>query len=331
LKTWLPALAALGLGVGLLAPPARGQATVPFDSNSTANPPNTVGTDVFPNTTGLDYAVGNGLARPDSGNLGAGITVGQTFTFYYQAVVTALNITGGQTVPPNLDVTADGVRPGGAYELTAVATFRETVAALIPLGGGQIQAIFTLIPDPANLFSVFYDDAGAPADNVTGTGFGNGTLVFSANPSTLGYVSNFTNTGSIAPDVDPVGPNYPGVNSVIGSGTTNFNATLVSVNNAFFPGGLGSVIGVNFTTNVGAPFTNTAASALIGGLTPAIGTTNGTSGPDIIFAVDANSSFLGPTGTPVPEPGTISLALTGVGLTSLVALRRRRPVGTATA
>ncbi|HEX8202549.1 MAG TPA: hypothetical protein VF590_18875, partial [Isosphaeraceae bacterium] len=279
---------------------------IPFDVNSIANGPNTEGVDRFSQATGIDFAVGNGLVdagfRADGvtpANLGAGIMVGDTFTFHYQAAVTGVNVVGGQISPAGLDTLANGVRPAGSFELTAVATLRERVAAVIlPSPGNPLPtAVFQLVDDPINSFRVFFDASGVPANNVTGLGFDDGTLIYEVTPSPSGYVSSFTNAGGPAPDVDPIGPNYTGVMSNIGSGVTNFSSTVVpgTVNPQFFlpdPASPRSLVSIDFVTSLSLPYSNTEASAVIGGITPEIGAINGFVGPDIISEVDANSSFV---------------------------------------
>ena len=324
LRLVLPAMA-VALAFGAWSTPAHAQGQVRF-----------VIPGFFDNsqTTGLDYSVGNGLASATNGaNLGAP-EVGDTFTFYYQATITAVNVVGGQAPAPGNDTLADGIRQGD-YELTAIAAINQVVT---DVDGTAVS--FGLAADTsANYFRVFFDDGSdltaLPADNATqnalGTGFDDGVLVFEARPDNLS-VSDFEVNPNVAPvDVDPSGPNFGGITSVTGSGNTSLNATVVTANPTFFPAGAFTLVGVNFSPLLNAPFTSTAASddfsagatGATGDVAPSIGSINGFSGPDIILQVDANSSFI-VTVNPVPEPATMSLALTAAGMGGLGLLRARR-------
>jgi len=300
---------------------------------------------------GFDEAVGNALARNASGNL----TVGSTFQLLYQANITGLlSPTGaGNIVPAGLDTTANGAFDSGTFEYTVVAAFNETVQTVTGTPGtAGASATFALAADQTGSYLKFFYDtspastitpvippAGVPANNAAGTGFAGGTLILEAVPNAaLANSSNFTTSSSppITSALDPNGfnPTYAGKQTIVGTGSTSFIANVIFTNPAFFPTGGPSILTTSFNTSQKTPFTEIAPSTLFTiGNTPGnpanelftavtanVGATNGVSPGDFIFQADANNSFT----TAVPEPGSLSLALTGLGLVSLGALRALR-------
>jgi len=297
---------------------------------------------------GFDEAVGNALAQGASGTL----TAGQEFTLYYQANITGLLSPNGSgnIIPAGLDTTADGAFNNGTFEYTVVAAFRERVVSATPT-----QAVFALAPNQTlpngspSYIKFFYDQspastippviqpAGVAANNAAGTGFAGGTLILEATPNpAAANTSNFTvATGSSLQPLNQSGSgDYTGVQTIVGSGTTQFTANVIFANQAFFPGVVPSTLTTSFNTSQKTPFQEiapstmfvlgsmpgTVASEFFTAFAPTVGPINGqTQGTDFIFQADANNSF-----NVVPEPGSISMALTGIGLVSLGALRALR-------
>jgi len=309
------------------APSAPAQATIPYQANGL---PGTL----VPNATGLDFDVSAAVARLASGLIAA--DVGRIFTLNAQAVVTAVNIPGGNVVPAGLDTTADGVRPAGQYENTAILQVQEQLIGLTNNSNGTQTATFQVLPDAGGFLNLYFDNAGVPANNITGGGYADGTLILTATP--LGRPTDTSSTTAGAPitDVDPLGPNYTGVGSITGNGSAqvSFSVNPGSISPAFFPTAATLtgpfLIGITFQSLVTVPFTNVNAPAGFS-TTPGSGAAtyvpnlvsgdiNGlTRGRDFILQADANSSFQ--VGV-VPEPGTIAGALMGLIGFALVGAKR---------
>jgi len=319
------------------APSAPAQATIQYQAGG---PPATL----VPNATGLDFDVSAAVARLASGLTPA--DVGRTFTLNAQAVVTAVNIPGGNVVPAGLDTTADGVRPAGTYENTAILQIQEQLIGFTNNANGSGTALFQVLPDAGGFLNLYFDSTGVPANNITGAGYGDGTLILSATPTGLASDTSSTTAGPPIVDVDPLGPNYPGVGSLTGNGSAQVSFLVNSTNAAFFPTAATMtgpfLIGITFQSLVTVPFTNVNAPAGFS-TTPGSGAAtytpnlvsgdvNGlTRGRDFILQADANSSFQTAVGV-VPEPGTIAGALMGligfalVGAKRTLRSRSERPV-----
>lgn len=135
-------------------------------------------------------------------------------------------------------------------------------------------------------------------------------------------VSNFQNTGAIAPNLDKNDPTaFPGVSTVVGSGQTtiDFNVTGSSLIPAYFPGTPPpSVLGLQFVSGTNVPFTiSPSATFAFAGVTPNLGTSNGVTGPDFLLQTAAGS-----LNTIVPEPS--SICLTSIGLVGVLAYARHK-------
>lgn len=293
-------LAALGLG-----PTARAAVVIDFDPNGTAGARTE-------SVLQFDEAVGNALA------VGSILTPGvpnflTPFTVLYQARI-------GLLVDGNGDVVAV---PGfdTAGELTIVSSFREVQTIT-----GPNSVSLSTNTDQTGSFVRIYFDPSNNADNLAGTGFDNGTLIYEGTVN-QGGVGSFANTPGAIADFDNVGVNnYPGIQTVVGAGGTSITANTTFQDPNFF---LTSIATLEFafnTSNV-VPFAqvNPSMTFAFAGVTPNLGpgpgvTINGFSGPDFQFQADANSSFQ----VAIPEPATVSGALVGVGLLGLGALRARR-------
>jgi len=304
---WTMALWALGMVV--LGPSAQAGFIDFNPTGSSSSSPITIG--------GIDVAPGSALAVNS-----LPLAVGKTFQLVYQASVSGLINTNGLTIaPPGLMST---------YQLTAVASFTEVVTSLNSSG---TLATFTLAPtqSPNSFFEMYYNPA-VVVNNLAGTGFNAGTLILAGTPATtaasVGLFSLSTDTSGqpIAQAFDQyVANHYPGVATVVGSGSALLLSDVTYFNPAFF---LTPVSRLSFNSSLVTPFNQVSPSgqftSLPGGgapnVTPDIGTINGSNGKDFQFQADANLAF-----TPsVPEPASIIQAGLGLlGALGLAALMRR--------
>src|SRR5258706_8008813 len=169
----------------------------------------------------LDWKVGNALSRG-----GDGLTNGETTQVLYQANLGTVNDSGGTTI------FASGA--GGNF-FTIIASFTE-VATI-----GGLSATFGT--DTSNNTAVTSTNfiqickQSANGDNLAGTGFG----CTGSNIILQGYVSGVSSATFAVTSTTPVAldqfgtNNYPTVFTVTGTGATDINAVVTSVNLNYFP------------------------------------------------------------------------------------------------
>lgn len=376
------ALAALSLG--LSSPAHAAPITFGFDSDSTLNLDG--GNDEgFEEVAAFDWKVGNALAL--EGNtaihtfLATGGAVKTPFDVFYQASLAALLDENGD--PLFTSVTT------GLNQLTIVAGFTEQVRSFngTPGTAGASASFELAAAQNVNYLQIYWDDT-TDASDLHGTGFNNttdtsdgtalppGSTVYTAPPgaghavtsvvdpnarlildATIDQIFSSVFEVSTAPitNLDSFGTdNFPGIDSVVGSGATTLSASLNFFDPTFFDFGVHptNLLMTLFNSSQILPFngTNPSARFLTGSTTTAagstpvldgaglnlgeglgsvsLGTINGGQigaggGPDIQFQVDGSSSF-----AVVPEPGSLvllSLGALGLGL----ARTRRRKSATA--
>jgi len=268
---------------------------------------------------GIDPGPGNALAVSS-----LPLTVGGTFQLDYQAFVPALIGTNG------LDFTPTGL--GSTYQLTVVGSFTEVVTSLNSSG---TVATFALAPtQSSNSFFELYYNPTVVANNLTGTGFNVGTLVIGGTPATnlpSESVFSISTTGgspNVAAFDQYVTNNYPGISTVVGSGSSMLSANISYYNPAFVQTPISEIA---FNSSIVTPFDELSPSAsFVGGpgtsapsVVANIGTVNGVNGTDFQFQADGNLAFSANLST-TPEPSSLILATMGLlGAFCLAACMRK--------
>ncbi len=215
-----------------------------------------------------------------------------------------------------------GISPAGIntnWEITIVTAFDEAVTAVLPGSGlASFQGQAT-----SGFFRMYLDTA-PNANDLTGGGFGDGSLIASGTLSN-NPAGNFTVTDTTPVDLDQYnGDDWGGQQTVSGFGSNN---TLVfdidTFDSSVFTGGLTSLSILFNNVSMGVPYLQvdpsknfTAADGTL--FAPQIGALNGSSGPDFLAQTDFNSALR----ATVPVPATA--ALFGAGLIGLGALARRK-------
>ena len=202
-----------------------------------------------------------------------------------------------------------GTGLGSSFEWTVVASFAETVTALLPFpldNGSPLDAGFAGGPDGIpdisiagfgigagfpNFIEIYYDPvAGTASSDLAGSGFNDGILILSAHVTNLqgSFTANTApgtaQTGGLS--IDPVtgmpyldqfgGTNdYPNQATVSGTGSVSVTALVDFSHSDFFQLPAGTKIGVSFTnTSLQDPFLQTDPSAMFalssGGVAPVL-------------------------------------------------------------
>jgi hypothetical protein len=230
------------------------------------------------------------------------------FTLHYQANLSAMQFADTSI--------AFGNGSGGNF-FTFVAGFGERVVGASPYPG---TASFQFdASNPVNFFNMYASNS--IGNNLTGTGFTNGTPILSAHIVAVA-TSNFqvTNTSGTTLDQSPNGDQWGGQQTVTGGGLSDITLVVDSVNSGYFPtlDALSTITISFFNSSQVDPFrqvdpsqcfnTDSSDCGAGGGISSlgTLGAVNGLSGPDFIFQADGNQAFA------VPEPA--SLALIGLGL-----------------
>jgi hypothetical protein len=243
-------------------------------------------------------------------------------------------------------------------EIVLAGTFTEQVTpGSVTSGGGNNSVQFSDASAPvlsATNSITLYIQASGTSNELSGTGFsgtaGGAIAILTGHLIPAGFGSTFTSnfsepttgTGSQSSPVKldqysySTGgtSNYPTTQSVSGTGSTNFQIAVDSFNSSYFSAAP-TIIGLSFNPiSTSLPFGQEPPAASVQGNTPNIGTVDGgnllagnpiNGGPDFLFQTQATNNFA------VPEPSSISMALTGIGLVSLARVwARRRRVKTST-
>jgi hypothetical protein len=310
-RTVLSAVAALGITLASSAQAA----------NITFNPTgNGIASDNIA-IAGLNFAPGNALAV-GAINPATGTLTTSPFTVTVQTHLDSVTLTNGQTfVPAGLNT---------AYQITEVATLQEQVDTA---HSTPATANFTLVPTPGNKFNIYFNPA-VTYNNSAGTGFTDGTTILTKTPTSFNG-ANFTDTtkssgASLVPFNQTSSAYPPSPTATADRGSGSFSVNLLV--NSFLPNFFQPPSGQPFlTTSINASnqqsffdvappsvsFTNLITGTT---LTPAIGSNNGTSGPDFQFQVSGvTESF-----NVIPEPASISMALTALGIVPLAVWQVRR-------
>lgn len=285
--------------------------------------------------TSLNWLAGNvltigagGYSGVDAATFNAELAAGTAVlrSVYQAQLNTFANNSGGSTTT---------VSPAGQW--TVQADFSEYAKA-VALGAASIA----LTPFSGKV-SIYYN-ATAVANDITGADYDAGIKILQGS-ITAGSNGSFQNTTFILPTVFPVlgldqfgSDDAAGAQSVQGSGQSTIKIDINAaagdfINSAFFLSNITSLtIDAVNTGQLVAPFYNSNPSDSVVGVTPTYGsgnTTNGTTAfvdPSTGKFIETSSFHFQSTNVTsfnaVPEPA--SMALTGLGLSLIGLLRRRK-------
>jgi hypothetical protein len=326
----LAALVAAGLATPVQA------AAISFNPNPGTTSPSTI--------LSLNFGSGNALAEGAISNATGSITPGSTFQLVYQTTLVAENGLTGPINPPGIN---GPVGTAGSFQITEVASITEIVSPL----STSSAAIFTTAPVQAagSGLAIYYQNlsvSGTPSNNGTGAGFAVGTVILTA--AITNEVSNYTDLTKTTPAQFPVTSlNSTGGGSATqqtdqGTGSTTLVGSVTFANSTFFPNNP-QILLTSFSSNLVNPFKDilpsssfanisvgSGGSVTVGtAITPSLGAINGTgNGPGGTGVSDFQLEVSGATQAfSVPEPSSITMAVTGIGMTFLAAFRARRRRG----
>jgi len=265
--------------------------------------------------TTFDQQPGNALAVGVINAQGQLVT-GTPFTLLYQATSNVVLNTTGQTVFSY--GSSAGFVPG---ELTVVAKFFE-----VATGTGLSSASFSTDTSQVGSFFRIYYDPVSNANNLAGTGFTDGTLIYEGTVLRDGTGDfNISNTTPVNLDQNG-GNNYPALKAVTGTGGSLVNVQTTFFNPNFFLTDISNSV-LTFDSQNNIPFRHVDPSVKMFDGTPAattgsLGSTDGNPGAtgspkNFLFAADASSSLS------VPEPNTVAGALTGLAILTGFGWKRR--------
>lgn len=334
----LAVFAIMALGTAVFAPPAEAASSViAFD------PLGLGGADANDLAiTSFAYLPGN----VDSVN-GGGLTpasVGQNVVVKYEAILGQIGTAAGSPTA-SLNSTNGNISVGANNlntQIVITAQFTETVTSVnattgvVTFGfnssGTNSMNIYAQSSTSANSANINSSNGGVNAYPLATTTTGNAppnppttnsTLILSGQITPAGFTSQFQNSGNA-----PVALNqhaggsgdYATTTTITGSGNTALGVNVSFANPNYFYQGSPSVVNLTFNTiSSGTPFIGVdPVLKNFDGTTPNIGAINGVSGPDFLFQSQANNSFS------VPEPSSITMAVTAMGIASLAGFLRRR-------
>jgi hypothetical protein len=274
-------------------------AAITFDQTG-AGAGGSVVVDTFNFLPGNALAIGAVPAYSDFVNSGG--TILTPFDSILQTSVGSIQDVAGSGVPIALNA---------GSEITMVLRTKQ-------LPSTATTSVFS--PGAPNFLNLYYDLT-PDANNLSGAGFNDGTLILSAAITTLG--STVVAGGPAGPLDGNGSDDYFPVTTLGLAGTANFTATVLFFDPDFF---LTQPNAVLFTTALIAPFPGGVGgidpSATLDGTLVNTGPVNGLSGPDILFRSQSELTFA------VPEPSTITLlavgalCLVGFGLPGVVGRRK---------
>lgn len=257
------------------------------------------GTTIANNVSDFDWSsAGSGLA------VGFQPTVGNTFTFLYQANLVGFLDADGNAITPLAGLNQSFA--SGGYEFTVAARITEEVTGFSIGADGSQTATFKATAGTA---SIFFDNAasgGVKANTPTGNGFDDGKLLGVFNVIPGAGTSSFTTFLN---------------GNGIGATKYDFVVAAGGVDASFIMGLLGPVGDLHFVSNQTLPVGNSQTGSFHNnsptGSSDLYPTTASAEG--LLLKVDGSNTFT----TAVPEPETYALMLAGFGALGFLARRRR--------
>lgn len=293
----------------VLGAPAIATATVPIAFDPSGNGGSTGAT---ANVLTFDWAVNSALAV--GGNPAGGLAVGTKVVVLSQARLAAL-----------FDPNAAQITIPSDKEFTFVAGFGEAVATCNGTPCNNATFLFDGTQTNTNYFEIWVKskptNVTTVANNLAGTGFNSSTRILYGvlSDSSGNFATAPCDASSMIAQFDQfLNNDWPGVNTLCGSGSTKLAVQVISIDPAYFPGFTPDQVAnlkLKFNTSTIVPYNQTDPSRLFignsagaqgsdpeGTVAPNLGAVNGlppTAGAlDFEFQSDANQAF--EVGTTVP-------------------------------